>query len=352
MERGAGLEATLEFGRTAGPARPLADAVTAVILDMAGAAAQISRLIATPALDGALGAATGEANSDGDRQRRLDLVAEDLFRAALGGGHVACYLSEEVDDPCVIDPAGVLAVAIDPLDGSSNIDVNAPIGTIFSILPMVSGALLDPAMAFRQTGRAQVAAGFFIYGPQTSLVVSTGDGVDLYVLDPKTNAFVVVRRAITIPLGMAEYAINASNYRHWHDPVQSYIDDCVRGEEGPSGRNFNMRWIASLVADTYRIFMRGGIFLYPGDKRKGYDQGRLRLMYEANPIAFLAEQAGGAATDGLDAILDREPTAPHQRSPFVMGSADKVERVRRYHLDLSPPGREAPLFGRRGLLRG
>jgi fructose-1,6-bisphosphatase I len=150
---------------------------------------------------------------------------------------------------------------------------------------------------------------------------------------------------------VTEYAINASNYRHWHEPIQSYIDDCVMGADGPRGRNFNMRWIASLVADAYRIFTRGGVFLYPADKREGYGQGRLRLIYEANPVAFLAEQAGGGASDGVDPILDRVPESVHQRTPFVMGSADKVERVRRYHVDRSSPTRDEPLFGRRGLLR-
>ena len=251
----------------------------------------------------------------------------------------------------ILDPAGALAVAIDPLDGSSNIDVNAPIGTIFSILPMIDGAAEAPALAFRQTGRSQIAAGFFIYGPQTSLLISFGDGVLLFVLNRETERFVLVESGIRIPQGMPEYAINASNYRHWHEPIKAYIDDCVKGVEGPRGRNFNMRWIASMVADTFRIFTRGGVFLYPGDARVGYEQGRLRLMYEANPVAFLAEQAGGAATDGIDPILDRQPHTGHQRVPFVMGSADKVERVRAYYLDTALPSREAPLFGRRGLLR-
>jgi fructose-1,6-bisphosphatase I len=319
---------------------------------MARAAITLSDLIGRPPLTGRLGAATGEANSDGDGQRKLDMVAEDLFSDALRGSPVAAYLSEEVEGAMLFDTDGLLAVAIDPLDGSSNIDVNAPVGTIFSIFPTVPEALADPALAFRQKGRLQLAAGFFIYGPQTSLVVSTGDGVQLYVLNRETREFSLVEPALSIPLSMAEYAINASNYRHWQEPIQSYIDDCVKGVDGPRGRNFNMRWIASLVADSYRIFMRGGIFLYPADARKGYEQGRLRLMYEANPIAFLAEQAGGAATDGVDPILDRTPTALHQRVPLVMGSADKVDLVRQYHMEISPPHRESPLFGRRGLMRG
>jgi fructose-1,6-bisphosphatase I len=352
MDRGSSLKAVLEAERVRSGGDPHSAAVARAMVGMAEAAVSLSTLIAAPPLSGRLGAAAGSANSAGDGQKQLDLVAEDLFADALRGAGIAAYLSEEVEDACIFDPEGLVAVAIDPLDGSSNIDVNAPIGTIFSIFPMVPEALATPDLAFRQTGRAQLAAGFFIYGPQTSLVVSFGQGVLLLVLNEKTGDFVLVESGIRIPPDVPEYAINASNYRHWHQPVQSYIDDCVQGEEGPSGRNFNMRWIASLVADSYRIFMRGGIFLYPGDRRPSYEQGRLRLMYEANPVAFLAEQAGGAATDGIDPILDRTPHAPHQRVPFVMGSADKVERVRQYYMDLSPPVRDAPLFGRRGLLRG
>ncbi len=352
MGHGGTLETLLDGHVRTPEAGALGQAIAETFVHMAGAAKALSALIAAPPLNGRLGAAAGTANSDGDKQRTLDLMAEDLFAGALRAAGIGAYLSEEVEDATVMNPAGLLAVAIDPLDGSSNIDVNAPIGTIFSILPMIPEAIAEPACAFRQTGRHQVAAGFFIYGPQTSLVVSFGRGVHLLVLSQATGEFVLVESDVTIPPNMAEYAINASNYRHWPEPVQSYIDDCVKGEEGPSGRNFNMRWIASMVADAYRIFMRGGIFLYPGDKRPGYEQGRLRLMYEANPVAFLAEQAGGAATDGIDHILDRKPHSPHQRVPFVMGSADKVERVRQYFLDINPPTRDAPLFGRRGLLRG
>ncbi len=350
MGQGGTLDGLLDAeARASGP---VGQALAEAFVCMAGAAKALSVLIAAPPVGGRLGAKAGTANSDGDQQKKLDIVAEDLFSDSLRKAGIGAYLSEEVEEATVFHPAGLLAVAIDPLDGSSNIDVNAPIGTIFSILPMVSEAVADPALAFRQPGRKQLAAGFFIYGPQTSLVVTFGKGVHLLVLSPELNDFVLVESAITIPPDMPEYAINASNYRHWHEPVQTYIDDCVRGEEGPRGRNFNMRWIGSMVADAYRIFMRGGIFLYPGDKRPGYEQGRLRLMYEANPVAFLAEQAGGAATDGIDNILDRKPHSPHQRVPFVMGSADKVERVREYYLDLNPPTRDAPLFGRRGLLRG
>ena len=347
MQRGAGLDAIL---RSEGAA-PYGEPVSSAVLNMAQAALSISELIARPPLDGRLGAGAGSSNADGDGQRRLDLVAEELFSKALREARIGGYLSEEAEGAAVFDPSGAIAVAIDPLDGSSNIDVNAPIGTIFSILPMTADAEDDALSPFLQPGRRQIAAGFFIYGPQTSLILSLGRGTHLFVLDRETRQFVLVEAGLKIPLSVTEYAINASNYRHWHQPMQSYIDDCVMGADGPRGRNFNMRWIASLVADAYRIFTRGGIFLYPADKREGYGQGRLRLLYEANPVAFLAEQAGGAASDGIEPILDRVPESAHQRIPFVMGSADKVERVRRYHTDRSPPSRDEPLFGRRGLLR-
>jgi len=333
MERGAGLEEVLA-AQARDPASGLpAEAAARAILLMSSAALELAAIVARPPLGSRLGAATGGANVDGDQQRTLDIVAEDLFRGALRTAGVAGYLSEEVEAPTILDPAGSLAVAIDPLDGSSNIDVNAPIGTIFSILPAAPGAANDPALAFRETGRAQVAAGFFIYGPQTMLVMTLGLGAQAFALDRTSGEFVLIDPAIAIPRTTAEYAINASNARHWHAPVQRYIDDCTQGAAGPRGKNFNMRWVASLVADAYRAFVRGGVYLYPSDARKGYGEGRLRLMYEVNPVAFLAEQAGGAATDGLNPILDRTPGAPHQRAPLVMGSIEEVERIAAYHRD-------------------
>jgi fructose-1,6-bisphosphatase I len=325
MRQGASLATVLE-GIEGAEARAAARAVLA----LGRAAAELSVVIARPSIDGRLGAATGGANIDGDAQRKLDLIAEDLCRGALESAGVGPYLSEETEGPVVLDPAGKIAVAIDPLDGSSNIDVNGVIGTIFSILPAQGS---DPNAAFVQSGRAQIAAGFFMYGPQTNLVVSLGRGVDVFTLDRDLGEFVLVEPGLKIPQGTAEYAINASNHRHWREAVRNYIDDCLRGADGPHGKTYNMRWAGSLVADGYRIFSRGGIFLYPADGRKGYEQGRLRLLYEASPMAFLAEQAGGAATDGERPILDIVPQRPHERAPLVMGSADKVERVRRYHQD-------------------
>ena len=316
-------------------------AVAAAVRHMAVAARSLATVLAAPPLSGRLGAAAGSVNSDGDGQKRLDLVAERLFSTALRQAGIGAYLSEEEEVPALLSPGGAIAVAIDPLDGSSNLDVNAPVGTIFSILPLVDNARHDAALAFRQPGKAQIAAGFFIYGPQTSLVVTFGRGVHLLVLDRATGAFVLVEPPLVIPPDSSEFAINASNARHWQAPVKAYNDDCLLGKEGPAGRNFNMRWIASLVADSFRIFTRGGIFLYPADARPGYEHGRLRLMYEANPIAFLAEQAGGAATVGLTRVLDVEPTSPHQRSPLIMGSIRNVEVVRQKHLDVSSATGEA-----------
>lgn len=352
MEAGATLEQVLDMETSARSSAELADAIVKSILNMADAAIDLSDIIARPPLAGRLGALVGAVNSDGDAQRELDVLAEDLFSSALRRAPVCCYVSEETEAASLFSSAGLLAVAVDPLDGSSNIDVNAPVGSLFSIFPTVPGALADPALAFRQAGRSQVAAGFFLYGPQTLLVLSTGHGVNIFVLSRETYKFVLIDYAISISTASFEYAINTSNYHYWQEPVRNYIDDCVKGIDGPHGRGFNMRWMGALVADSYRIFTRGGIYLYPADSRKGYEQGRLRLLYEANPIAFLAEQAGGQATDGIHPILDRTPRAPHERVPLVMGSADKVELVRRYHLEISPPNRESPLFGRRGLMRG
>jgi fructose-1,6-bisphosphatase I len=335
---GSGLEEVLD-GIEDVPGRAAARAVIA----LAGAARDLAAFIARPVPGERLGSTTGGANSDGDAQRKLDLIAEDLCRGALATAGVGPYLSEEAEDPMILDPDGTVAVAIDPLDGSSNIDVNGVIGTIFSILPATLGEA-EPARAFMVTGRAQLAAGFFMYGPQTTLVLSLGQGVQVFTLDPASGTFLLVERALKIPLGTAEFAINASNQRHWTPAVRHYVEDCARGAEGPHGRNFNMRWCGSLVADAYRIFTRGGVFLYPSDSREGYENGRLRLLYEASPIAFLAEQAGGGATDGERPILDIPADRPHQRAPLVTGSADKVERIARYHHDAELARRGPPVM--------
>ena len=264
------------------------------------------------------------------------------------GDHGACerwLASEEQEQALELDPQGSLAVAIDPLDGSSNIDTNVSIGTIFSIYPAEDTA----EASFLRPTRQQIGAGYVIYGPRCAMMVSFGDGVQQYLLDPDTGAFRLVDGRLTMPDCSFEFAINASNYRHWSRPIRAYIDDCVAGIEGPRETNFNMRWIASLVAETHRILTRGGIFLYPSDARKGYERGRLRMLYECAPIAFLIEQAGGRATDACEPILDQVATALHQRTPLVLGSAEKVARVAAYH-DL-PETEVSALFGHRGLFR-
>lgn len=311
---------------------------------VAGVAAGLARRIQRGGLDEALGAAAG-TNSDGDAQKALDVIADGAFRDAMAGAGVRYYASEEQDAIVELDPEGALALVIDPLDGSSNIDTNVSIGTIFGLYPAAATA----EASVLRPGRELLAAGYAIYGPQCRLVVSAGGVPVSYVLDPETQRFRLLGPLPPIPAESGEYAINASNYRHWAAPIRAYVDDRVAGADGPAGRNFNMRWIASLVAETHRILTRGGIFLYPADGRKGYAHGRLRLVYECAPIAFLVEQAGGRATDGVDPVLDARPPQLHARTPFVFGSANKVARVATYH-DL-PEAETSALFGKRGLFR-
>lgn len=305
---------------------------------------RLSRVIARGSAGQSLGMQVGR-NSDGDGQKALDVMADEAFAGALHGTGVRYYASEEREAVTELDPAGSLALAIDPLDGSSNIDVNVSIGTIFSIYPAVE----DGIESFLRKGSEQVAAGYIIYGPQTSLAITFGDGTRLYTLDPGSGRFTLITQRLQIPDHSPEYAINASNYRHWPAPVRAYIDDCLAGEDGPHARNYNMRWIASLVAETHRILMRGGLFLYPADARPGYQRGRLRMVYECAPISMLIEQAGGGATDGHTPILHQSAGDLHERTPLVFGSTEKVDRVTAY-FDL-PPAETSALFGQRGLFR-
>lgn len=315
-----------------------------VVDRIARVAAGLARRIARDGIDERLAEARG-TNADGDGQKALDVIADEMFCTALRGAGVRWLASEEQEQALALDPQGSLAVAIDPLDGSSNIDTNVSIGTIFSIYPAEDTA----EASFLRPTRQQIGAGYVIYGPRCAMMVSFGDGVQQYLLDPDTGAFRLVDGRLTMPDCSFEFAINASNYRHWSRPIRAYIDDCVAGIEGPRETNFNMRWIASLVAETHRILTRGGIFLYPSDARKGYERGRLRMLYECAPIAFLIEQAGGRATDACEPILDQAATALHQRTPLVFGSAEKVARVAAYH-DL-PETEVSALFGHRGLFR-
>ncbi|MDE2357315.1 MAG: class 1 fructose-bisphosphatase [Alphaproteobacteria bacterium] len=350
MRIGATLDEALSAEVAARPSPHMA-LLRRTLLGLAEAGGALSWRVAEPPLDGRLGAYAGGVNSDGDAQRKLDLIAETLFCDALRDAPVAAYLSEETEGATHLNETAPLAAAIDPLDGSSGIDVNAPIGALFSILPMTEAARGDPAQAFRQTGRAQLAAGIFVFSAQTSLMLSLGRGVQLYVYDRGARTFRLVEPCVRIPEDYPEFAINGSNQLNWPDPVRGYIEDCLSGVDGPRGRHYNMRWMGSLVAEAYRILQRGGIYLYPADTRPGFERGRLRLIYEANPVAFLCEQAGGAATDGLGPILDIVPETLHERVPLVFGSAEKVALVGRYHQDMARPSPDSPLFGRRGLMR-
>jgi fructose-1,6-bisphosphatase I len=329
----------------------LGDDIIKTINVLSEASISIRNLINQGALGTIFSGVKGASNSDGDLQKDLDVYADDTFLGALRDAPVAIYGSEELANPVLLNPDAKIAVALDPLDGSSNIDTNVSIGTIFSILPVIGNLDEGFDKTFLQCGNNQLAAGFFIYGPQLALVLTIGHGTLIFVHSSISGDFVKAYDKVSIAERTSEFAINASNYRHWSDAIRLYMDDCFAGTSGPRQREFNMRWIASLVADTYRILIRGGVFLYPSDNRKGYGAGRLRLVYEANPIAFIIEQAGGSATNAIDRILGLTPNDLHQRVPFIFGSKKEVERIRRYHIDPSMIGERAPLFGNRGLFR-
>jgi fructose-1,6-bisphosphatase I len=326
--------------------------VAKAISAVASAGVGLSRIIArNPLAAGGAATDTPDAgtNASGDDQKPLDVEAEVLFVSALAEADVLAVCSEETEDPIAVHADGSLVVTLDPVDGSSNIDTLAPIGTVFGVLP--AGDTKDALAALLQPGRHQLAAGMIVYGSSTVLALTWGEGTDIYALDPDLGQFRLVRSGIELPVDSTEYAINASNARHWGPGIRDYIDDLISGELGPRERNFNMRWLASLVGETYRILQRGGIFLYPADARSGYAEGRIRLVYEANPVAFLCEQAGGSATNGSDAILDLAPTHQHQRVPLIFGSRSKVERVGRYLESPQESHNRSPLFSQRGLLR-
>jgi len=298
---------------------------------VARACKRISHAVSKGALGGVLGGA-GTDNIQGEAQKKLDVIANEvLVEANEWGGHLAALASEEMEHPHQIPsryPRGEFLLLMDPLDGSSNIDVNVSIGTIFSVLRCPEGCEPDEK-AFLQKGSEQVAAAFAVYGPQTMLVLTVGCGVAVFTLDRELGSFVMTQPNLKLPADTQEFAINASNARNWHPPVKRYIDECLAGKDGPRGKDFNMRWVASMVADVFRILSRGGIFMYPTDAK--HTEGRLRLMYEANPMAMIVEQAGGAATDGRRRILDIQPTGLHQRVGVVLGAKNEVERVTQYH---------------------
>ena len=301
---------------------------------VARACKTISNAVNKGALGNVLGN-VGTVNVQGEAQKKLDVLSNEiLLEANEWGGHLAALASEEMDDPHPIPnryPKGEYLLVFDPLDGSSNIDVNVSVGTIFSVLRCPEG-VRDPAAAdFLQPGARQVFAGYTVYGPSTTLVLTFGHGVASFTLDREQGSFVLTQRGLRIPEDTSEYAINASNRRHWDPPVQRYIAELDAGKTGPRGRDFNMRWVGSMVADVHRILTRGGIFMYPVDAKCRDKGGRLRLLYEANPMGFIVEQAGGAATDGRQRILDVRPQDLHQRIGVFLGSKNEVERVTAYH---------------------
>ena len=303
---------------------------------VARACKSVSHAVNKGALGGVLGSA-GSENVQGEVQKKLDIIANEvLIEANERGGHLAAMASEEMDSIYLVPnryPKGEYLLLFDPLDGSSNIDVNVSIGTIFSVLKMPEGDRGVEEGDFLQPGKCQVAAGYCVYGPQTILVLTVGDGVAMFTLDREQGSFVLTEDNVRIPEDTKEFAINMSNMRHWDEPVKRYIDECLQGREGPRAKDFNMRWIASMVADVHRIMTRGGVFMYPWDKREPNKPGKLRLMYEANPMGWLVEQAGGAATNGRQRILEVQPTQLHERVSVILGSRNEVERVTQYHLE-------------------
>jgi len=301
---------------------------------VARACKSISHAVNKGALGGVLGTAMTE-NVQGEVQKKLDIIANEvLIEANEWGGHLAAMASEEMDSIYAVPnryPQGEYLLLFDPLDGSSNIDVNVSIGTIFSVLKKPDGNVAVQESDFLQAGSTQVAAGYCVYGPQTTLVMTVGDGVAMFTLDREQGSFVLTHEHVQIPADTKEFAINMSNMRHWDDPVKHYIDECLAGKSGPRGKDFNMRWVASMVADVHRILTRGGVFMYPWDKREPDKPGKLRLMYEANPMSWLVEQAGGAATNGEQRILDIQPTQLHQRVSVFLGSKNEVDHVTELH---------------------
>jgi fructose-1,6-bisphosphatase I / sedoheptulose-1,7-bisphosphatase len=336
----------------------------ALILDVALACKAIARAVAFGELGGMLGnhdAATGGAsvNVQGETQKKLDVISNEIFiNANNWGGHLAGMASEEMEAPYQIpasSPRGKYLLVFDPLDGSSNIDVNVSVGSIFSILrapqDVIDSGREITTDDFLQPGTQQLAAGYALYGPTTMLVLTVGTGVNGFTLDPNLGEFKLTHHRIQIPADTQEFAINASNSRFWEAPVKRYVDECLAGRTGLREKDFNMRWIASMVAEAHRILMRGGVFLYPRDTKDSAKPGRLRLLYEANPIGMLIEQAGGRASTGREPVLGVQPTELHQRIGLVFGSMNEVVRIERYHREPVAHKDNTPLFAERSLFR-
>ncbi len=335
--------------------------LNALILDVSLACKAIARIVALGELSDSLGQmpAAGGVNVQGEEQKPLDVLSNDIFvRMNEWSGHLAGMASEEMDAPMQIDspyPRGRYLLLYDPLDGSSNIDVNVTVGSIFSILrapqDVVDSGRDVTEADFLQPGATQVAAGYALYGPSTLFVLSVGNGVAGFTLNPNLGEFVLTHPDIEVPADTQEFAINSSNSRFWEPPVKRYVDECLAGRSGVRGKDFNMRWIASMVADAHRVLMRGGVYLYPRDTKDPSKPGRLRLLYEANPVGFLVEQAGGRASTGRQPMLGVTPSSLHQRVGLIFGSRNEVERIERYHHEprIRDPGN--PLFVERSLFR-
>jgi fructose-1,6-bisphosphatase I/sedoheptulose-1,7-bisphosphatase len=325
-----------------------------LVLGVALACKALSRRVAYGALSGLHGA-VGEINVQGEAQQKLDVLANETFLHCLTwGGYVRGMLSEEMEEPWLSEnpEQGDYLLAFDPLDGSSNIDVNVSVGSIFSIVRSPAEHRKAQPKDFLQPGSQQVAAGYAIYGPTTMFVLTVGRGVYGFTLDPEIGEFLLTHPQMTVPVASKEFAINASNSRFWEPPIRRYVEEALAGSKGPRGKDFNMRWIASLVAEAHRILTRGGVFMYPRDTKDAAKPGRLRLLYEANPIGMLIEQAGGRASTGNGPILQVQPESPHQRIGLVFGSREEVERIERYHAE-GPiePEMDTPLFNLSGLFR-
>ncbi len=331
----------------------------ALILDVALACKAIARTVAFGELGGVLGNNAvddgGSINIQGETQKKLDVISNDVFiRMNEWAGHLAGMASEEMDLPYQIPgqyPRGKYLLVFDPLDGSSNIDINVSVGSIFSILRGPSSGKDVVDGDFFQPGSEQVAAGYALYGPTTMLVLTVGNGVNGFTLDPSLGEFMLTHPDMKVPVDTQEFAINASNSRFWEAPVTRYVDECLAGKTGARGKDFNMRWTASMVAEAHRILMRGGVFLYPRDTKDASKPGRLRLLYEANPVGLIMEQAGGRASTGEKPMMSVQPTSLHQRIGLVFGSKNEVERIERYHAEPVQAEQSNPLFAERSLFR-
>jgi fructose-1,6-bisphosphatase I/sedoheptulose-1,7-bisphosphatase len=326
-----------------------------LILNVALACKSIARKVACGALGAGHADVGGAINVQGETQKEMDVISNEVFLEVNEWcGCLAGMASEEMEAPYQIPdcyPKGKYLLVFDPLDGSSNIDVNVSVGSIFSVLRAPDCERPVTEQDFLQAGADQVAAGYAVYGPSTMLVLTVGNGVNGFTLDLNMGEFMLTHPDMRVPESTSEFAINASNSRFWEAPVKRYVDECMAGQTGARGKDFNMRWIASMVAEAHRILMRGGVFLYPRDNKDATKPGRLRLLYEANPIGFLIEQAGGRASTGRQPVLDVQPTSLHQRIGLVFGSRNEVDRIERYHNDLQPVEMSNPLFNEHGLFR-